>query len=249
MSDCVHWFMGRGASIACGLGWDIPPSWQSLPREDRIERIKKTLRAEMYAPTVSLGVYEDLLSQLANRTRAEWCHKFYTTNWDLLVERAFDGLRLQVHPSWLHHDCFVYHMNGTIEEPRPDSKRSPFLLPDDPFHHRKPALEANMAWGSIVWGGVYVLVGMSLECQVDRFLFYMLNRIQDEVPVGSSPWILVNPDSEALAKAAGLVSAALPRATLQTVEQTLDAWVQEGMPELTQRGILSEHTEADHPEG
>ena len=29
------WLVGRGASIACRLGWTVPPEWSSLGREDK----------------------------------------------------------------------------------------------------------------------------------------------------------------------------------------------------------------------
>ena len=89
----VVWFLGRGASIACGLDWTEPKEWQTLNRDIRIKQIQETLDLEMQKIPQGRGPDYDLLSILSRYTEANWKHLFITTNWDYLLEREISRMQ------------------------------------------------------------------------------------------------------------------------------------------------------------
>lgn len=66
--QCIDWLFGRGLSIGCGLPWVVPPKWQGLPREVKIERIKAALRYEMDQSYVDCQIIRELLTLLEHHT-------------------------------------------------------------------------------------------------------------------------------------------------------------------------------------
>jgi len=63
--------------------------------------ITSAIREEMSRPSVDSQPYQTLLSELARRTVPGWGHRFYTTNWDFLLQREIFALGLRVLPPWL----------------------------------------------------------------------------------------------------------------------------------------------------
>ena len=83
-----------------------------------------------------------------------------------------------------------------------------------------------------------MLVGMPFECQTDKFLLRHLNMVQDDLPIGESLWVIVNPDRSALAWVCGRIQDALPRARIVPVCEEFKRWREAGFPELETEGIF-----------
>lgn len=234
---CVDWLFGRGLSIGCGLEWVVPCNWKVLPREEKIQRINLTLRHEMEQSNVNCRVIQQLLTLLARDTVAGCRHQFITTNWDYLLQREVLALNLKQLPPWLA-NSHVYHLNGTVECLPDNQHRSPFLLEEDPAKRRTSSVEANKIYGKIIWDKTFVVVGMSFECEMDKFLLRSLGRVANDLPIGESNWIIVNPDSTALAASSKRIKRALPGSIIQTVPSPFDCWLDSGMPELRSLGAF-----------
>lgn len=238
MVQTVEWFFGRGLSIGCGLTWCVPRDWQSLPREDQITRIKSALRAEMLAPSVDVADIRRFLKILATRTVAPWKHQFHTTNWDYLLQREILNLNLAVLPAWCA-ETHVYHLNGTVEELPTNANRSAFVLESDSRDTRTNTIEGNIAYGKFIWSKTFVVVGMSFECDVDKYLLNAINRVEDDLPIGESTWIILNPDASTLTALGGRLKAAMPRAQIIPKQSTFRAWLGMKLPELQSCGAIT----------
>jgi hypothetical protein len=237
VTKIVEWFFGRGLSIGCGLRWTVPLDWRQLPRQEQIARIRKTLQAEMQDPRVDCRDIRTFLDQLANRTTASWAHQFHTTNWDYLLQREILALGHTVQPRWCA-ETHVYHLNGTIEDLSDNSRRSEFVLETDTANARTVTVEGDIAFNKFIWGQVFVVVGMSFECEVDKYLLAVLRKVQDDLPIGQSFWIVLDPDPVAVSSACHRLASALPRATIIDRTMTFNCWLAEGMPELQRIGAL-----------
>lgn len=156
MSECVNWLFGRGLSIACNLPWSVPTEWQILPRTEKIERIKGTLRDEMALPTVNSAVIKRFLGVLSTHTAPKWRNRFITTNWDYLLQREIQSMNLEVQPPWMA-NSHVFHLNGTVEELEDNSCRSPFLLEEDPASQWCFTPEANIIYNQMLWDHAFVV--------------------------------------------------------------------------------------------
>jgi len=210
MSDCLYWLIGRGGSIACNLNWVVTEEIKQLSREEQIIRIKSEVSNEMNASHINVSPYKELLSILSKKTDPDWRHMFITTNWDYLLQREISNLALVEKPRWLS-NSHVYHINGTVENLHDNSQRSPFLLESDEPERRVQTTEANEAFDHMSIGQTFVVIGMSFECEMDKFLLASLNRIEDDMPIGSSNWFIINPNTEAMNKTAQSIKNALPR--------------------------------------
>lgn len=235
MNNCVNWFFGVGASVACGLGWVVPKSWKSLEREILIKKIKRELTDRM--DSVLPSVYIDLLSVLAKQTRAGWRHRFITTNWDCLLEKAIKDPNWTDLPPWLADD-WVYHLNGTIEILPDNQHRSPFLLETDSRNQRRFSVEANKAYNMIIWDPLFVVIGMSFECPIDKGFLEALHRVEDDLVIGESHWVIINPDEIALEEVTNNIMQSLPRCSVDKVKNTFENWIKSGMNELTAKDVL-----------
>jgi hypothetical protein len=238
VSKCLFWLIGRGASIACNLGWTVRDEINDLDRDSQIKIIKEAIIKEMNSSHVDTTPYKDLLSILSSSTHPDWRHMFVTTNWDYLLQREILSLGLTEQPPWLS-NSHVFHINGTVEVLDDNSQRSPFLLETDEPKMRMQTNEGNTAFTHMSWGQVFVVVGMSFECEMDKFLLTSLNKIEDDLPIGSSSWLIVNPNKEALSNSAQAIKSALPRADVYTINETFDNWVKNKLPELGKEGILA----------
>jgi len=83
-------------------------------------------------------------------------------------------------------------------------------LEDDPAELRTETVEGNIAFNKMIWMEVFVVVGMSFECQTDKFLLHHLNGVQGDLPIGESLWVIVNPDRSALDCVSSRIQRALP---------------------------------------
>jgi len=229
--------------MECGLSWVEPPEWKTLPREERVRKIKTTLRAEMDAPGVSTLPIRRFLGYLIERTVDGWRHLLLTTNWDSLLQREIDIAFPEASPSPGIEGPF--HLNGTVDDLSGDlrgdhslPRRSPFLLEDDPEEQRTQTVEGNYAFGRMICREVFVVVGMSFECQTDKFLLRHLNGVQRDLPIGESLWVIVNRNRSALDLVSSRIQKALPRAKVSPVCSTFSRWQEAGYPELEAEGVL-----------
>ena len=234
----VIWLFGRGASIACGLPWTVPGEWASLPREARIARTRKTLVLEMDRPAIDTSPYRRMLGLLGRRTRAGWRHRF-VTNWDTLLEREVNKACPTHCPPWLE-STFVYHLNGTVEDPPGNPRRSCFLLESDPVRTRVARLESNVAFHNMIWSDAFVVLGMSFECATDNSLLAALGTAP--LPVEGSSWVVLDPDEGALDTVCANVQSTLPGATVIPVPAGFSEWLSRGLPELQHLGVLNAET-------
>lgn len=237
MGRRVDWFFGRGLSIGCGLSWDVPAAWGWLPRNEQIDRIKETIRQEMSKPDIRTGDISSLLDLLSSHTIESWQHQFYTTNWDYLLQREISSKWHESKPRWLG-SSHVYHLNGTTEMLANNCNRSDFVLVNDNVNYRTRTCETEKAYKQIAWNRNFVVVGMSFECDVDRFILQSLSNIEDYLPIGDSRWIIVNPDEATLHNIKGRILTALPRGTVDCVHSDFASWLQSGLPELQRWGAI-----------
>jgi hypothetical protein len=238
MAHTVEWFFGRGLSIGCGLTWVVPSDWHSLPRDEQIARIKAALVSEMSTAYVDTGDIRLFLDLLAKHTVSPWRHQFYTTNWDFLLQREILALDHKVLPPWCA-ETHVYHLNGTVEDLPDNSRRSMFVLESDPPGARVTTTEGNIAYNKFIWSQTFVVVGMSFECEVDKYLLSALKRVEDDLPIGESCWIVLNPNTDALSATCHRLQAALPRAKVVSSVTTFRAWLDGQAPELQSRGAIA----------
>lgn len=224
----VHWLFGRGASISCNLKWSVPPEWRFMPREEKICRIKNAILCEMTNDAIDTSPYRKLLSQLIDNASDSWQHRFITTNWDCLLEREIITLNFEVVPNWMA-SSHVYHINGTVEEYPNRDFGSPFLLEDDPYVQRHSTPEANIIFNYMILSRRFIVVGMSFECQMDRYLLESLNRVNEDLPIGKSLWLVLNPDIRALNSSSSNIKTALPHSTVYTKNIGFNEWLDQGM--------------------
>lgn len=234
----VHWLFGRGLSIGCNLSWAVPAEWNALPREDQINRIKEALRKEMAHSSVDSSVIKSLLGLLGQYTTSNWSNLFITTNWDYLLQREILSLDLSVKPPWLS-NSHVFHLNGTIEELQNNEHRSPFVLEQDSAAQRIGTTEGDIAFNHMAWNRMFVVVGMSFECEIDKFLLTSLSLIEDDMPIGESEWVVVNPDSASLKASCARLQSALPRSKINSVQAPLSCWLEAKLPELQKCGAIA----------
>jgi hypothetical protein len=237
----VVWLMGRGLSMECGLTWREPGEWQGLPRMERIEKIKREVRAEMDSPKVNPAPIQDFLRFLQNRTATQWQHLFMTTNWDYLLQRELcaitGGLKV---PLWLHQGAgsHVHHLNGSVEEET--QHRSPIMLEDDCGTERVETTEANYAFNYLICERTFVVVGMSFACGTDRYLIRQVRKMRDWMPIGESHWIIVNPYESDLNAICSQIREALPGARVEPVKATLGDWRRADFPNLRTKGVFGD---------
>jgi hypothetical protein len=84
----------------------------------------------------------------------------------------------------------------------------------------------------MIWEKVFVVVGMSFECQTDKFLLHHLSEVQDDLPIGESLWVIVNPDRASLDAVSSRILKVLPGAKVNSVCSTFSRWQDEGFPGL-----------------
>lgn len=189
------------------------------------------------------GLYRHLLNVIATRTMESRHHRLMTTNWDYLLQREVDAWveRNQpgLAPRFLSTNSMVYHFNGSVE-PGDFQNRSPFLLETDCAEFRTGTHEANRAFGDLLWSTLVVIVGMSFECNIDRGLLAALRAHEDNLPIGSATFIIVEPSPEAMERTSASLATCFPRARGIRVPIGFGSWLRAGLPELTDRILWPE---------
>ena len=99
----------------------------------------------------------------------------------------------------------------------------------------RATFEANQAFEHLLWSNLVVIVGMSFECQIDRGLLGALRAHQDNVPIGSALFVIVEPHKETLESTYAKLAPCFPRAGGLRVHSGFAEWIDCGMPELTGR--------------
>src|SRR3569832_282159 len=201
-------------------------------------RIKAELREQMNSQFIDISVIRRLLQVLEVGSCPFWCFRFFSSYWDYLLQREIIRLDLSVKPSWLA-NTRVSLFNGTVEELKDNSDRSPFLLEEDPAEQRCFTEEANITNYEILWDRMFVVVGMSFECATDKFLLNALGRAEDHMPIGESIWLVVNRNSKTLESSCSRIARALPRASVKPVCMDLNVWLSDGLTELHEFGVLA----------
>lgn len=170
-----------------------------------------------------------------------------TTNWDYLLQR---DLKFWINanssgyaPRFLSTHGTVYHLNGSVE-PGDFQNRSPFLLETDSASFRKRTFEANKALNYLLWSNLIIIVGMSFECDVDRGLLGTLRTHEDDTPIGSALFVVVEPNREILETTYKKLAYCFPRANGIHVNSYFGEWIERGMPELGQKIFVGECSEA-----
>lgn len=238
--NCVAWIFGRGASVACNLRWVVPSGWTADDRQLQVERITAAVRAEMDRSEIDTSSYQRLLAALAQRTRTGWQHRFFTTNWDFLLQREIIRLGLKVTPDWLT-ETHVFHLNGTVEATASSNipgLRAPFLLERDSFRARTSSQEFDQAIQFLVLRQHFIVVGVSFSCETDQAFLAILRSVNDDLPVGCSWWHVVDPSPQSTAAVVSRIADALPRAKVTASKTGFMEWVTKGMPELSQVEVL-----------
>lgn len=243
-SQGCTWLFGRGASIANGLSWVVPNEWKDdlasgvVTRDTHIRMIIDAMRDEMSRLPTSATPYRRLLDIMTTRTINQGHHRLMTTNWDYLLQRDLNNWVQTNRPGWaprfLSTHGSVYHFNGSAE-PGVFQNRSPFMLETDSASTRRATYEANQAFEYLLWSDLVVIVGMSFECQTDRGLLAALRAHEDNVPIGSALFIVVEPHKETLESTYARLAACFPRAGGLRVNSGFAEWIDSGMPELVGR--------------
>jgi hypothetical protein len=90
----------------------------------------------------------------------------------------------------------------------------------------------------IIWRRAFVIVGMSFECLMDRAFLKALGSVEDDLPIGNSWWLIVNPNYEALQNVYARLHSAFPKSRYCLRPVGFKEWLQKGMLELVDAGIL-----------
>jgi len=227
----INWLFGRGLSMVCGLPWTVPELYESFDRSEKISRIKSALKSEMEKPSVDTSPIMSFLKQLSSNNSENITHRFITTNWDNLLQREISLLKLEELPGWLS-TSHVFHMNGTVEELDDNSNRSPFLLEEDTYDVRNFSPEADDLCNKILWEKLFIVVGMSFECETDRFLLSSLGRASDDMPIGESKWLVLNFDWDDMSTACVKIKQRLPEACVMGRRVDFEKWIDNGLYDL-----------------
>lgn len=237
----VTWIFGRGATISCGLNWfeDPGPKTRSLDRDIRIKNIRANILQEEKRIKIGRTSYSKLLSILKTSTNPLWKHLFITTNWDSILDKEIENMirKEEGNLHWLP-DSWGFHLNGSTKEPQHDTY-SQFLLDDDSWDSITDSYErAHGLWRAKWERGLIVIVGLSFNYGIDKFLLKFWQTHQDNLPFGESNLLILNPQKEVCDNIKELIEKAFPRASVFLIAKRFGEWVNKGMPELVNLGIL-----------
>jgi hypothetical protein len=200
--------------------------------------ITKALRHEMTRSSRLAIPYRRLLDIMASSTVDQGQHRLITTNWDYLLQRELnDWINKNGQgyaPRFLSTHGMVYHLNGSAE-PGDFQSRSPFLLETDSPSARNATYESNQALTDLLWSSLVVIVGMSFECDMDCGLLATLKAHEDDTPIGSAFFVVVEPNRKTLESTYAKLAHCFPRAGGIRVNFGLAEWIDSGLPELSQR--------------
>ncbi|MCW5785035.1 MAG: hypothetical protein KIT39_17090, partial [Nitrospirales bacterium] len=85
-----------------------------------------------------------------------------------------------------------------------------------------------------------VIVGMSFECDMDKGLLAALRAREDNLPIGSALFFVVEPSAETLKTTSNKLATCFPRASVIQVRRGLEEWMCEEAPELVNQIFMLE---------
>ncbi len=204
--------------------------------------IVDAIRREINSPSVNCDPYRRLINTMAERTVDKGHQRLMTINWDYLLQREvsawIEANQPDLAPRFLSAHSMVYHFNVSAE-PGECQNRSPFMLETDSATTQHSTYEANHAFNLLLWSTLVVIVGMSFECDTDKGLLGALRTHEDNVPIGTAIFIVVDPCHETLDRTFSNLAECFPRADGLRVNMGLAEWIDAGMPELVGRIFCS----------
>lgn len=237
------WIFGAGASVACKLRWDYPPSYHQLCHDSKnetlrahcISEIKATLAHAQKNPGVTTESHSTLVKKIRAFPSGKWKHRIVTTNWDLLLEREITFRISNTCPVWIV-DSHVFHLNGSIEKEEesnvsPLLQKSDFLLPSDLPSRRRKAVESNYIFNSLLWTKKIVVVGISFECSLDKGFLGALSQCEDETRIGEATWVLINKCRSTLEQIKENILKSFRASKVISVHKGYEEWVRGTMDE------------------
>jgi len=234
----VAWLFGRGASVSCGLKWTEPCYCRYLPREFRTQKIRKNINGEMKYMPIGENPYAELLKILESSTSSNWKHLFITVNWDWLLQREIQNKNFETQPRWLV-SSHVYHLNGSVEPNFPQQRRNKILFESDSFNKREPSLETDTAISQFFGSSLFIIVGMSFQCKMDKIWFDIFRTYQGNLSIGVANWIVVTHDNKSCCNVCYNLRQSLEDPTIVVVNKKFENWIKSGLPELVQYGVMS----------
>ena len=237
----VTWLLGRGISFDCGLIWNEPKEWGSLPRECRIAKVKDALAREMVSPQVDTSVLRKFLRILDARHNARgYRHHFVTSNWDTLLDREMDALCRDRYdnacPEWTRDG--ILHLNGAVDDDGISPFRSHFVFPEDWRGSRRPSVESNIAADKVIGSSAIIIAGLSFACDADNALLDFLREAADETPIGEAHCLVIDPCHSNLQRVCSILRCVLPEAEIDSRQSTFGDWIRVGLVELTELEII-----------
>jgi hypothetical protein len=209
-----------------------------MSRHEHVRQITRALRSEIGKLSVPRQPYRRLLDMMRSDTVEEGRHRLFTTNWDDLLQRELLAWMKDnsgsCAPRFLATHGVVHHLNGSVE-PGEWQNRSPFMLETDDARTRVHSHEANAAFNMILWSELVVIVGMSFECDTDRGLLGALREHEDNMPIGSAQFVIVDPDERSVSATYQKLAYCFPRGGGVKVKSGLAEWITAGVPELVGR--------------
>lgn len=91
----------------------------------------------------------------------------------------------------------------------------------------------------MIWNRHFAVVGMSFECRIDKALMLALANTGDDLPIGESKWIVLNPDRFAARQARKNIPRLLPYSKVTVAQRGFGEWIAGGMPELRDWGVFA----------
>jgi hypothetical protein len=224
--------------MACRLTWTVPPTVEALPSRDaRVAAISEAVRATMVEPGIDTAPYAALLALLEKRTSPAWRHLFMTTNCDTLLDREVNAKCQVAAPPWLT-STFVFHLNGRALDTMPDpERRSAILLETDSESDRAKSQEYEQAKAYLKWAHTVIEAGMSFTCETDRALLDRLGL--EPLPIECARWIVVDSDASTLGRVCATIRSRFPGAEVRAGARDFASWVEGGLSELGEGGILN----------
>lgn len=202
----LAWLLGRGVAKALGFEWRVADEDYAAYRRGALSRpeLEGRIRAALGRFQEGKALDSRRLRGFLDALPGGWEHRFVTTNWNTLLDRALAEYRVE-----------VVHLNGSLDAPE-----EPLLIEHD-MHESfdKPGFRALLRASGCV------IAGLSLRSTLDR---RMLERLCSE-PTGPKRWWVVNPESRHLEGTCRVLSGCVERIALP-----FEAWVEAGLPGIGQ---------------
>jgi hypothetical protein len=79
---------------------------------------------------------------------------------------------------------------------------------------------------------------MSFLCEMDRSFLFAINRVEDDLPIGRSDWLIIDRSQESLDTVAQHILNALPHAGVSILKSDFGEWGGGSMVELQTLGVI-----------